>query len=85
MDVVGEGTACICPNLPGTSKIAIFYQSAVVNPCSEIPAPDVRQLIHIVARMPLISEYINTFAGKTASTDINCERLKKKASDKGSS
>jgi hypothetical protein len=67
------------------STIAIFYQSVAGNPCSEIPAHDVRQLIHIVARMPLISGYINTFAGKTASTDINCERLKKKASDKGSS
>jgi hypothetical protein len=77
------------------STIAVFYQSVAAKPrpglaarkaiCSGARAQAVRHLIHIVARMPLISEYINTFAGKTASTDINCERLKKKASDKGSS
>ncbi|WP_156328151.1 MULTISPECIES: hypothetical protein [unclassified Massilia] len=38
---------------------------------------DVRQLIHIVARMPLIRLYINTLTGKSASTGIDCERLQK--------
>jgi hypothetical protein len=77
------------------STIAVFYQSAAATPrpglaarqavYSGIRMPDVRQLIHIVARMLLISLRINTLAGKLAATGIDCDRLQEERFDKGSS
>src|SRR5690349_9155156 len=69
------------------STIAVFYQSVAAKPRPGLAARqavyagrcphDVRQLIHIVARMPLISLCINTLAGKLALTGIDCERPQK--------
>jgi hypothetical protein len=71
------------------STIAVFYQSAASDPRTGLAdgqglypkfrAHDVRQLIHIVARMLLISLYINTLAGKSAASGIDCERPQKES------
>jgi transcriptional regulator with GAF, ATPase, and Fis domain len=59
------------------SMIAVFYQSVAATLRPLWLSGNVRHLIHIVARMLLISLYINTLAGKSALTGIDCERPQK--------
>jgi hypothetical protein len=77
------------------STIAVFYQSAASDPRTgladgqglypEFREHAVRQLIHIVVRMLLISSHSYPQAGKSAATGIDCERPQNNASTKGPS